>query len=326
MRLTEWIAEQGHSLAVLEPAESTDLCEAAPQSRPQIERLLAERGAVLLRGFRLDGVEAFEACAGSLSEQLIDYRDRATRRSRVAGHVYTATDTGPRFAIGLHSEGSFAATWPRRLFFHCAQPSESGGRTPIADTRRVYDAVDPDVRRSFEERGLLYVRNFRPGPGMGWRETFQVETREELERVCGDAGVELEWVGEEHLRTRQRRPAVAVHPGTGERVWFNHAAVLHISGVSPALRDVLRRQFDDADLPHNALFGDGTPIDDDVLDRVRAAYATAELRFDWQPGDVLVLDNLLMAHGREPFRGAREVHVAIADPMSWSQVTAFPPS
>ena len=72
--------------------------------------------------------------------------------------------------------------------------------------------------------------------------------------------------------------------------------------------------FDDADLPTNTYFGDGGPIPDDVVAHLRAGYRAASTRFDYERDDILVVDNMLAAHGREPFTGPRKVAVAMAEP------------
>jgi alpha-ketoglutarate-dependent taurine dioxygenase len=49
-----------------------------------------------------------------------------------------------------------------------------------------------------------------------------------------------------------------------------------------------------------------------VLEEVRRVYTEASVTFAWQKGDVLLLDNFLASHGREPFEGPRQVLVAMA--------------
>jgi hypothetical protein len=39
------------------------------------------------------------------------------------------------------------------------------------------------------------------------------------------------------------------------------------------------------------------------------------VRQAWQPGDVMLVDNVLTTHGRDPIRGDRKVVVAIGDPI-----------
>src|SRR6185295_14100684 len=95
------------------------------------------------------------------------------------------------------------------------------------------------------------------------------------------------------------------HPNTGEEVWFNHAAFFHVSTLDPIVRDVLLETIGEENLPNNTYYGDGSPIESSVLEEIRAAYAQEIVAFPWQEGDILMLDNMLVAHGRSPYSGPR---------------------
>jgi alpha-ketoglutarate-dependent taurine dioxygenase len=126
--------------------------------------------------------------------------------------------------------------------------------------------------------------------------------------------MEFEWKSGNRLRTRQTCQAVSTHPKTGKLVWFNQAHLFHVSGLERQAYDSLLEEFDEADLPRNAFFGDGSPIDPNVLDKIRHAYAQEETVFTWQKHDILMLDNMLVAHGRRPYAGTRRVVVGMAEP------------
>ena len=49
------------------------------------------------------------------------------------------------------------------------------GQTPIGDVHNVYNRVDPKIREEFEQRKILYVRNYNNGLGLRWQEVFQTE-------------------------------------------------------------------------------------------------------------------------------------------------------
>jgi alpha-ketoglutarate-dependent taurine dioxygenase len=126
-------------------------------------------------------------------------------------------------------------------------------------------------------------------------------------------GIEFEWRGNNRLRTRQVRQAVATHPKTGETVWFNHAHMFHTSNLSPETLKSLSAEFKDDELPRNAFYGDGSPIESSVLEEIRDIYTRSAVVFQWRKGDVLILDNFLASHGREPFVGPRRILVAMAE-------------
>jgi alpha-ketoglutarate-dependent taurine dioxygenase len=302
---------------VLEPsATGVDLLAWACISHGFIERNLAERGAILFRGFGAQSPQNFEEFINIVSGEALEYRERSSPRSAVAGNIYTSTEHPPDQHIFLHNENSYAGTWPLKIFFCCVTAAPQGGETPICDVRRVYERIAPEIRERFEQKGVMYVRNFSDHIGLSWKTVFQTEDRALVEQYCRNAGYEFEWRDSNRLRTRRVAPAVARHPNTGDRVWFNHAAFFHVSTLEPAVRNALRTQFADEDLPNQTYYGDGSPIEDSVLDTIRNAYHEETARFSWQPGDVLALDNMLAAHGRMPYAGPRKILVGMATPHS----------
>ena len=306
---------------VVQPVQKgLDLTDWASDHRESIEDYLVQYGAVLFRDFHVEGVEAFEKLIVALYGDLMPYQDRATPRSQVHGSIYTATNYPPEQSIFLHNESSFAYTWPRKIFFHCLTPPQSGGETPLADVRRVFHRIDAGIREKFMKKKVLYIRNFGGTFGLRWQDVFQTDDRDHLEAYCRTVGIAIEWTGEQHLRTRQVRPAIARHPKTGETVWFNHATVLHISTISSGRREMLLKMCSEENLPNNTYYGDGTPIEPDVLESLRAAYQGETITFPWQKSDTLLVDNLLTAHGRNPYKGSRQVVVGMAEPLSWTDL------
>ncbi|MGH9368872.1 MAG: TauD/TfdA family dioxygenase, partial [Thermoanaerobaculia bacterium] len=268
-----------------------DLVSWATDNLSILEAALRKHGALLFRGFTVSGVAGFERFVFAMSGPLMGYQDRGTPRSRVSGNIYTATDYPPEHTIFLHNESSFADTFPLRIYFFCLTPPREGGETPIADVRRVFERIPPEVREPFLQGGVLYVRNLGGAAGLSWETVFQTTDRAAMEEYCRVAGIEFEWRGGNRVRTRQVRPAAARHPRTGEMVWFNHAAVLHVSTLPPALGGMLRKMFKEEDLPNNTYYGDGSPIETAALDAIRGAYREEEVTLPWEEGDVLMLDN-----------------------------------
>jgi hypothetical protein len=162
----------------------------------------------------------------------------------------------------------------------------------------------------------MYVRNFNKGWGLPWQIVFQTNKKQEVDEYCRRNGIETEWIGEDRLRTRAIRTAVAKHPRMGALVWFNHATFFHVSTLNPAIRHTLINEFSEEDMPTNTYYGDGSPIEAEVLDQLRDAYNQEMVIFPWQERDVLMLDNMLVAHGRMPYTGARSIQVGMAEPNS----------
>jgi len=299
---------------VIRPVEEhLNLSEWAATNQPFVEKQLLEHGAILFRNFRIDGVEVFEAFAKAISPQLLDYHERAAPRTEVSSKIYTSTEYPAEHAIPLHHEMSYSHNWPTKIWFYCAQPATIAGNTPIASDRKVFDLIDPAIKTRFVQKKVMYVRNYGEGVDLPWQEAFQTTDRRVVEEYCVKARTQFEWRDGNRLRTRQVRQAVASHPVTGEVVWFNHAHMFHTSNLDPSVRESLLAEFKDDELPRNAFYGDGSPIESSVLEEIRAIYEGAAVSFDWQKGDILMLDNFLCSHGREPFAGPRKILVAMAE-------------
>ena len=288
--------------------------EFAASERPRLRAQLADKGALLLRGFACQGqwVDEFERVIRAFSGESLAYSERSSPRSSIKGNIYTSTDYPPDEEIFLHNENSYQSSWPGVLFFCCEQPPQTQGATPLADIRTVYKSIESSVRAEFEARGWMVVRNFHEHFGVGWRQLFNTADRGQVEDYCRSREIRFEWRGD-GLRTKAVRRAVHAHPQTGEVVWFNHATFFHNTTLPADVRTGLLGLFGTDELPTNTYYGDGAPIPDDVVAHLRDCYRAAARRFDWRRGDVLVVDNMLAAHGREPFSGPRKIAVAMAE-------------
>lgn len=279
--------------------------------RDNILNRLHDSGAVLLRGFDVGGVDGFEAAVRALSGEPLAYTERSSPRTSVKGRIYTSTDYPPTEEIFFHNENSYRTSWPMTLFFYCIQPPRERGATPLSDVRQVLKTIDPSVREEFSSRGWMLVRNFDPEFGLPWQEVFSTQDRDEVMRYCHANAIDAEWKTNGRLRTTSVRNAIYRHPETRDEVWFNHAAFFHLSTLPRDTQEGLRELFPEDGLPSNTYFGDGEPIPDDVIEHIRAGYRDAAIRFDYHEGDVLIVDNMLTAHGREPFTPPRQVVVAM---------------
>ncbi|HET9711566.1 MAG TPA: TauD/TfdA family dioxygenase [Pyrinomonadaceae bacterium] len=299
---------------VIEPVlDQMNLVAWANSEREKLEALLLKHGAILFRNFRIASVGQFEQFARAISPDLLDYLERAAPRTEVGKNVYTSTEYPADQRIPLHHEMSYSHNWPTKIWFHCVEAAAQGGATPIAEDRKVFQRLDPKIKEIFMRKKVMYTRNYGEGVDLSWQDVFQTEDRSRVEEYCRQAKTEFEWKDHNRLKTRQIRQAVAVHPKTGEMVWFNHAHMFHISNVEPAVREALLSEFKEEDLPRNAYYGDGTKIEDSILDEIRGVYDELAVSFRWQEGDIMMLDNFLASHGREPFVGPRRILVALAE-------------
>ncbi len=292
--------------------DDVDLNSWAVEHRDRIESELLEFGAILFRGFNVRSAADFEGFAESLCPELFgEYEDLPHEKD--GRNIYRSTPYPADKTILFHNESSHLHRWPRKQWFCCMQPSQERGETPIVDCREMVRRLDPEIREAFESKGLLYVRNFVPGFDVSWQDFFATEERSTVEAYCLKAGFDCEWPGEDRLRIRRPASAIVRHPESGEKSFFNQVQLHHVSCLEPEARESLLDMFGVEGLPRHVTFGDGTPIPDEVMERIGELYWQLAVQFPWQRGDVLMLDNMIMAHARNPFVGERKILVAMGE-------------
>lgn len=302
-----------HCVAALQP--KLNAAAFATTQRSRLLEILKRSGAVLFRGFEVPDAGAFETLVEVFHSELLDYRYGSSPRTRMKGNVFTSTEFPSAEIIPQHNEMSYTSGWPRKVWFYSEQCATRGGQTPLADSHRVYQRIPAAVLERFNAHGVRYVRNYTGTFDLSWQKTFQTESREEVERYCASRRIRCEWLSADHLRTTETCQATLRHPDDGRWLWFNQAHLFHTSALNPEVREALEDCFDPLDLPRQAWYGDGSPIPDADLLAVRQAYDAETLSFPWQPGDVLLVDNLALSHGRLGFEGPRRVLVAMGEAM-----------
>jgi alpha-ketoglutarate-dependent taurine dioxygenase len=303
---------------VVEPKHGgLDLCGWVKENLQNVDQDLRKYGGVLFRNFNVDTIAKFEQVGKAISGELLEYKERSSPRTQISGKVYTSTDYPPEHHIFLHNENSYQRRWPLKIFFCCITPAKQQGATPIADVRKVAQHIPEEIKDKFRRKKVMYTRTFGQGLGLAWEVVFQTTDKAAIEKHCNEDGIAIEWLPDNRLRTRAVREAFRWHPKTAEWLWFNHATFFHVSTREPELRDSLRSLFPEDELPTNSFYGDGSAIEPEVLDILRAAYHKETVRFSWEKGDVMLLDNMMVAHGREPFVGSRKIAVGMAEPVEF---------
>ena len=305
---------------IMEPAtDQVDLADWARNNREYIAQKLHTHGGILFRGFNLKTPQDFERVAAAIYTELFsEYGDLP--REGVGGKIYTSTPYPEDKCILYHNESSHMNRWATRISFFCVIAAKEGGCSPVVDCRKVYLGLDPAVRQQFEDKGVMYVRNFSDGLDVSWQHFFQTDDRSVVEETCRKQGFICEWVGKDDLRVKQRCRAVLRHPVTGEMSFFNQVQLHHVHCLDPAVRDSLLSIFKREDLPRHVYYGDGSEISDAVMDHVGEIYEKHAVRFTWREGDMVSLDNMLAAHARDSFVGPRKIVVALGDLVDGAEV------
>lgn len=315
---------QEHTLPKIFQAKKADLNLTGwtNEHRDYLEATLIKSGAILFRGFAMKRPEHLEELVSSLTPEMLNYIEGSSPRTRLTDKVYTSTEYPPEFEISMHNELSYAHKWPSRLFFFCMLAPQVGGETPLVDSRKIYQTLDKAILETFLAKEVKYIRNLHGGRGVGlsWQTVFETDDRAEVERYCEEGGINYQWTRKGGLRTSQLRPAAIKHPITKEPLWFNQVDQWHPTNLPEATRNSMLAIMSEKDLAINATYGDDSPLEPEVLDQIRNTVRQATVKFLWQEGDVLLVDNTLVAHGRSAFSGPRKIVLAMGGTVSLHDV------
>jgi hypothetical protein len=280
-----------------------------------VRALLREHGAVLVTGLGVCTAGQLAAVRDLVAPGQAECAEQHAPRQALGDGVHTFPEWAADREMCLHHEQGQATRFPGVLAVACVQAADTGGAVLLGDTRAVLRELPPDLVERFRARGWSLVRNFRPHFGLPWSTVFGTADPAAVEAACAARRIQCVWHRDGTLRTVQRRSAVIPHPITGQLCWFNQVAFFSQWSLPAADREVLLDTFGPDALPFNTGYGDGGPVSEEEFDEILAAYARVTVSVRPAAGDVLVIDNLRTAHGRQPYTGTWRVLVALAAPV-----------
>ena len=275
--------------------------------RAELEEQLAQHGAILFRGFPLVTAQDFDAFVAAFGYPNFAYQDSLSNavRTNFTERVFSANEAPAEVTIYLHHEMAQTPIYPSKLLFFCEQAAETGGATPLCRSDVLYEQLavrQPEFLQACEQRGLRYTtvmpsqNDPQSGMGRSWQSTFRRETREAAEARMSQLGYAWEWLDDGCLRTTTPRLAAVREISPSRKSFFNQL-IAAFKGWKDSRND-----------PAKAItLGDGTPLDREAV--ILAAEMAEALTFDvpWQEGDVALVDNYLVMHGRRTFTGKRKI-------------------
>ncbi|MCO5564552.1 hypothetical protein L7F22_018216 [Adiantum nelumboides] len=299
------------------PLESAiDACRLLQTCRAFLEQKLKEHGALFLRSFPLHAASDFHSAVDAIGWQAVPYVGSAPR-TRVSESVYTANDAAPDQQIEFHHEMSTvidSASWPPKVLFFCETPPPERGQTPIIMSHKVTQALwkqSPDFMQKLEDLGVLYLKvlplekNLKYISLEGWPTVFGTSNQKEAEERCKkDFNGKVEWLPGGHMNMVMGPYKATRNFGRpGLNAWFNvitifYTGVSHKVGVSP-------------DHPYDVVFGDGSPLPEDAVKSCKKILEDNSVDITWQQGDLMILDNFSVLHGRRPYTPPRQILVSL---------------
>jgi alpha-ketoglutarate-dependent taurine dioxygenase len=290
----------------------------AAEHRDTLRAVVAEHGAVVVRGLGLHDAAEVTAVFQRLATALMIEKEAFARRQLYADGVYSSATWPANQPMCMHHELSYRLEVPSLLMFACLSAPTRGGATAVSDSPTVLDALPKDLAERFERDGWLLTRSYNDEIGATLAEAFGTEDRSAIESYCRANAIEFAWQPGGELRTRQRRSAVVHHPITGKRCFFNQIAFLNEWTIAAEIREYLVDVYGAEGLPFNTGFGSGEPLTEEIVELINAVYEANTVREPWQAGDLMLVDNIRTAHSREAYEGPREILVGMAEPVRLS--------
>ncbi|KTD06737.1 TauD/TfdA family dioxygenase [Legionella jamestowniensis] len=295
----------------------------------QLKQYLLKYGALLFRDFPLSTVQHFSDFIKSLAlGNVVNYMGGDSPRDKVIEGIYTSTEAPPHVHIPLHQELSYLKAYPSHIYFYCDIAPSYQGETTIADARKIYQSLDPNVIQRFKTKGITYIShyyqrsktmaliNYFARSHKSWMDVFETNNKSIVEEFCQTNSITWKWLTNNWIEIKHEGPVVLQHPITGETVWFNQA---HLYDFNPKLLGIMKFlavnlvYFRRLTRLHEVTFADGSAMSREDLYHILDTLQQNTVSIPWKQGDVMVLDNILTMHGRTTFKGKRRILTALTN-------------
>jgi Taurine catabolism dioxygenase TauD, TfdA family len=223
------------------------------------------------------------------------------------GHrnIFRTTPYPPDMELLFHNEAAHTPAAPQHIFFFCQHPARKGGATPLSNGVDALERLDVQIANALKQKGLIYRRRFIPGLDVAWSDFFGTTDKGEVERQCTDQGLSFAWLDGDILQTEYKTVATGLL-ADGRTTMFHQIALHHPAFLPVEVREYFTSYDDSNRTPREVLLGDGSELSDHWALAIVDAQIEASHFFQWQAGDILILDNRIMAHARATYSGERE--------------------
>ncbi|KAL1845886.1 hypothetical protein Plec18170_009486 [Paecilomyces lecythidis] len=287
---------------------------------------LARHGALLFRGLPINNANDFSKFAHAFGYKPHEIIGIVVDRPVLAPNIAPANEAPKEVLIYNHNESPQVPHAPEYIFFYSHKAPQSGGETPISSSLELFNRAQkeiPEFISELAEKGILsrvtYKFDKQYAGGSTLRQAFGKEIKDDDDEGTKKKKIEAqiarygrgkyttwEWI-EDGIILTHRLPAIRTQPKTNLPTLF--------TGLAAYYKNTKAKLADDSSARKNVtsqLFGDGTPIPEKYL--AHLAKITDEIRVlhKWQKGDVLVFDNIIAQHGRQPWQGEQSDRVVLA--------------
>lgn len=243
-------------------------------------------------------------------------------RPELAPNIGPANEAPKEVLVYNHNESPQVPHAPEYIFFYGHKAPHTGGESPISSSLELFHRAQQEIPtfiKALAEKGILSKVTYKPAKqyegGSTLKQAFGKHVEPDDDEATRRAKIEAqvarygrgkhttwEWTNDGGLVLTHRLPAIRTQPQTGLPTLFTGLAAYYQNAkVNGAGRNITQQ-----------LYGDGTPIPEEYL--AHLARITDEIRVlhKWQRGDVLVYDNIIAQHGRQPWEGDQEDRKVLA--------------
>lgn len=262
--------------------------------REEIISLFKSYGFLLFRGFETN-VDIFTKFSNSLSENFKDYTGGVFNRRVINGDATLLSVNDFNNEIKLHGEMYYQQDIPLMLWFFCANPPLQSGETILCDGRKLFNELSSSLKDLFINKKLSYVGHLNKEE---WQKRYKTNDLKVVEQVCKSNNIKLKSNKDESIALQYICPAI--HPSRcGKHLTFINS-LLPTKHIAP-----------------NAIsFEDGSEITDDIVSEIQKIAERLITEISWQKGDILMVDNTRMMHGRRAFfDNQRDIYLRLCSPV-----------
>ena len=272
--------------------------------------------AILFRGLPVRNANDFSLWANNLGFEKFRYVGGTAPRNEIEENIAEGALDEKEFSIEPHSEMAYSVRYPKIFTMGSFKTAPWGGETAMCDVRQVFAQLEPSFVEKCEEKGVRYW-HYLPDEKSGqqgkifqsWQMQFITKDRGEVEAYLKENGYSYEWE-KDCLFYWNNLPPFISHARTGEQLWFNQVTANHCSyhASSPHFEGI---KLPNKKYPFHTTYGDGEEFEEGLVDEHRRVTWESAVAFQWQDGDVLFLDQLIVQHSRLSFKGNREVGISL---------------
>jgi len=283
------------------------------QLKKYISLHMKTHGILRIRKLKLETIKAITAFKKNIGWHDFSYIGGNSPRTKLAPALYTASDFPPSGNISLHNELSYMSHWPSFLLFYCKKNADTGGETLLASNAEFTKKLSSKTKKLFQKKNILYTHTM-PGKasfGQTWQQVFQTDSKVAVENFCLENQIKFQWTKFGSLRTFHHRTAFQQFSYSKFPIWFSQVDQWHDSTIAPGMQKIIKKFSPEKALPHQSFFQDGSLIPTSLIEEIQDTFSAIAIKIKLDAHDVLILNNEMIAHGRLPYQGERELLVSL---------------